>query len=330
MTHIPPETVWRRSEKQLLSLLDAGILVSKPKRVRFYAPSFTYYKTRDCCSEPNWFPTISVTGKGCTLNCKHCSGKVLETMHPAGTPEKLLELCTGLKQNGALGCLISGGCLPDGSVPLTQFIPALKRIKRELGLTVFVHTGIIDRATAQALAKAGVDAAMIDIIGSNVTIKAIYNLNLTVKNYANSLRALHETGLSFVPHIIVGLHNGRLRGELHALRMIARHNPSALVIIAFTPIRGTPMVEVKPPRPIDIARVTATARLMLPETPIALGCMRPKGKHRAWTDILALRAGVNAVAFPSEEAIKHAEKQGYEISFSSYCCAQICMDKNAK
>ena len=326
MAQLSPETVWNTNEKKLLSLLAAGTLVPKPKKIRFYAPSFIYYKTSHYCSSPTHFPTISVTGKSCALNCKHCGSKVLETMHPAKTPEKLLELGSKLKQNGALGCLVSGGCLPNGSVPLKQFIPVLEKIKHELGLTVIVHTGIIDTATAEALANAGVDATLIDIIGSNETIKEIYNLNVTVEDYENSLKAFHKARLNFVPHVIVGLHNGKLRGELHALKMIARYKPSALVVIAFMPIHGTAMAEVKPPQPTDIARVTVTARLMFPETPLALGCMRPKGKHRAETDILALKAGVNAIAFPSEEAIKYAENQGYKVSFSSYCCSQIYMD----
>jgi uncharacterized radical SAM superfamily protein len=330
MAQLSPETVWHTNEKELLSLLSAGTLVPKPKKIRFYAPSFMYYKTSHYCSSPTHFPTISVTGKGCALNCKHCGGKVLETMHPAKTPEKLFELGTKLKQHGALGCLVSGGCLPDGSVPLKQFTPVLEKIKRELGLTVIVHTGIIDTATAEALKNAGVDAALIDIIGSNETIKEIYNLNVTVEDYENSLKALHKARLNFVPHIIVGLHNGKLRGELHALKMIARYKPSALIIMVFMPIRGTAMAEVKPPQPTDIARVTVAARLMFPETPLALGCMRPKDKHRAEIDISALKAGVNAIAFPSEEAIKYAENQGYELSFSSYCCSQIYMDKSAE
>jgi uncharacterized radical SAM superfamily protein len=330
MAQLSPETVWNTNEKELLSLLAAGTLVPKPKKANFYAPSFMYYKTSHYCSSPTHFPTISVTGKDCALNCKHCGSKVLETMHPAKTPEKLFELGSKLKQNGALGCLVSGGCLPNGSVPLKQFSPVLEKIKRELGLTVIVHTGIIDTATAEALANAGVDAALIDIIGSNETIKEVYNLNVTVEDYENSLKAFHKARLNFVPHVIVGLHNGKLRGELHALKMIARYKPSALIIIAFMPIHGTTMAEVKPPQPTDIAKVTATARLMFPETPLALGCMRPKGKHRAETDILALKAGANAIAFPSEKAIKYAENQGYQLSFSSYCCSQIYMDKSAE
>ena len=327
MAQLSPETVWDATAQELLTLLDTGMLSPKPLKVSFYAPSFMHYQTSNYCSKTNQFPTISVTGKGCTLNCKHCGGKLLGTMHPAETPEALFALSLKLKQNGALGCLISGGCLPNGSVPLKQFIPVLSRIKRALGLTVIVHTGIVDAETAEALKDAGVDAALIDIIGSNETIKDISNLNVTVEDYSNSLKALHQARLSFVPHVIVGLHKGKLQGEFHALKLIARYEPSALVVIAFMPIRRTAMASVKPPQPIDIARVAATARLMLPEKPIALGCMRPKGKHRVETDILCLKAGVNAIAFPSEEAVAYAENHGCKLSFSSYCCSQVYVDK---
>jgi uncharacterized radical SAM superfamily protein len=324
------EQVWHLSEKELLDLLNTGALTPKPKAAHFYAPSFMHYKTSHYQSSPTQFPTVSVTGTACALNCKHCEGKVLATMHPATTPKKLFALAQKLKQHGALGCLISGGCTPDGSVPLKPFIPTIQKIKRELGLTVFVHTGIIDPDTATALKAAGTDAALIDVVGSDETTKKIGNPNVAVKDYAASLNALQKAGLNLVPHVIVGLDNGKLKGELHALKMIASAKLSAVVVIAFMPIRGTAMAKVKPPTPADIARVTAAARLMLPRTPLVLGCVRPKGRQRAETDILALKAGVDGIAFPSEEAVEYAEAQGYALSFSSYCCAQIYVDTASK
>ena len=326
MTKLSPEAIWQMNEAELLKILDEGLYISKSKKIHFYAPSFMYYKTSYYCSSPKDFPTISVTGKGCALKCKHCGGKVLETMYPATTPEELFEVCAKLKRDGALGCLISGGCMPDGSVPLGRFVDAIKKIKRELDLTLFVHTGIINFETAEELKKAGVDSALIDIIGSDETIKEIYNLNVTVEDYENSLKALHKAGMVLVPHVIVGLHHGKLKGELKALEMISKYKPSALVIIAFMPIHGTKMAMVEPPKPTEIAKVIAIARLMFPLTPLVLGCMRPKGRHRVKTDILAIKAGVNAIAFPAEEAVKFAEEHGYKTAFSSFCCSQIYMD----
>jgi uncharacterized radical SAM superfamily protein len=247
-------------------------------------------------------------------------------MVPARTPAKLFEIAQKLKRDGAVGCLVSGGCLPNGSVPLERFVSVLGRIKRELGLTLIVHTGIISSSTAEALKDSGIDAALIDVIGSDLTIRQVFNLNVTVDDYENSLNMLHKTGLNVVPHVIVGLQNGTLEGESQALKMIRRHDPSALVIIAFIPIRGTEMENVKPPSPIAIARVVAAARLMFPGTPLALGCMRPKGKHRVQTDVLALKAGADAIAFPSEAAIRYARDKGYDVAFSPYCCSQIYVD----
>jgi uncharacterized radical SAM superfamily protein len=58
--------------------------------------------------------------------------------------------------------------------------------------------------------------------------------------------------------------------------------------------------------------------------------MRPKGKVRGSADILALKAGVDGIAFPSEGAIEYALIQGSRVSYSSFCCAQMYLDAAKK
>lgn len=326
MTSLNAETVWQMPKKELISLIDSGAISNRTGKIRFYAPSFVHYKNKYFSSPHEAFPSISITGSSCALKCKHCNGRVLDTMVPSMTPEGLFDVCAKLKKDGAIGCLISGGCLPDGSVPIDKFIDAIAKIKQELGLIVVVHTGVIDLPTAKRLKSAGVDAALIDIIGSDETIREIYHLDVTVSDYEKSLQAFSESEIPFVPHVLVGLHYGKLKGELKALKMIAKYSPSAVITIAFMPIHGTPMEHVKPPEPEDIARILASARLLLPETPIVLGCMRPKGEPRKIIDLLAVRAGVDAIAFPVEEAIQLAESLNLDLSFSSLCCSQIFED----
>lgn len=316
-------------EKKLDETLEKARVVSQnhfDKKIRFYAPSFIHYKTDYYRSSPTVFPSISITGSSCALKCKHCGGIVLNTMYPACSPQKLVELCRTLKNKGAVGCLISGGCLPDGSMPLERFVDAIAEIKQKLELTLVVHTGIVNKNVARQLKEAEIDAALIDIIGSDETIKEIYNLNVSVADYGKSLQALSDADISIVPHVLVGLHYGKLKGELHALKMIADYNPSAVIIIAFMPVHGTAMEKVLPPSPSVIGKVLVVARLMMPSTPLVLGCMRPKGVHRAKTDVMAVKAGVNAIAFPAEEAVKLAKSLGYDVSFSSFCCSQIFED----
>ena len=56
------------------------------------------------------------------------------------------------------------------------------------------------------------------------------------------LRALSLAGIDFVPHVIVGLYNGELKGEFEALNMIKPYKPSALVVISSL-IPGTGMAK---------------------------------------------------------------------------------------
>ncbi len=321
-----PELIWDLEDDKLAQLIEDATIAPKKRHLHFYAPSFIPYKTSSFQSRPSEFPTISVTGKECSLRCKHCNGNVLGTMLPVTSPTDLFRLCQRLKNQGAIGCLISGGCVPDGSVPLSKFVPSIAKIKQKLGLTVLVHTGIMKPAAAKALKEAGVDAALVDIIGSDETIREITNLRTTTRAYEETLSAFQDSGIKYVPHVIVGMHYGKLKGELTALRIVSHFRPESLVIIAFMPIRGTQMELVDPPRPMDVARVIAIARTMFPSTALALGCMRPGGDHRAETDVLCIKAGVDAIAFPSSEAIRFAEKNGYETTYSRVCCSQIYAD----
>lgn len=326
MKTLTPEYIWRLNEEDFSDVLDNDLNSRKRRRIHFYAPSFMYYETKYHHTSTTDFPTISITGSHCGVKCKHCNGVVLDTMHPISTPSELFELCGRLRDEGALGCLISGGCTPDGSVPLRKYVGVISQITSELDLTVFVHSGIIDHHMAKALKNAGVDAVLLDIIGSDETIEEIYGLSATIKDYRNSLDALHKASVIFVPHVIAGLHYGKLRGELHALKMISDFTPAALVIIAFMPIRGTQMEQVTPPKPLDIAKVIAVARTMMPRTPIVLGCMRPKGNLRSDTEILAIRAGVDGIAFPTKKTVEFTQNHNYETTFSSFCCSQIYVD----
>ena len=310
---------------QLLDLLDSRILLSNPKVINFYKPNVVSEKRFSFKLRKNLFQTFSITGDNCRLNCNHCQGKILKTMKPTSTPNKLLEAAIQLKEEGGIGCLISGGSELDGSIRFEPFIPIIKEIKKKLGLTIFVHTGIINLKTAKELKKAKVDLALIDIIGSKRIISKL-NIKAELEDYIKSLKALQEAKLQFVPHIIVGLDGKTIENEFKALKIISTTRPNAIVIIGFIPIHGTKMGKNQPGSPQNIARILVASKLLFPNTPIALGCMRQRGKKRRITEIYALKSGVSAIAFPTKETIDHAIKNGYKINYHHYCCAQIYKD----
>ena len=291
------------------------------KKMTFYAPGIKRYETEEFAQKtPSHFLPFSVTGNECALGCDHCKGELLRFMRPALTPEKLIGRCQeGLKE-GLKGVLISGGCNKLGQVPLERFFDAMGYLKRGLGLKVFVHSGLVDEPQARGLHKAQVDAVLLDVIGSNQTIREVYHLEATINDYEASLYNLSRLDVPTMPHIVLGLQYGRLEGEEKALEMVSRHRLKALVPVILTPLLGTPMEGVKPPSLMDVQNFFTEAKSRLPQTPIILGCARPMGQYKQEVDRLAVEAGLDGIAFPSEGIVSYAMSKGKEVSFVESCC----------
>ena len=217
--------------------------------IHFYAPSLKHYETSGFknSSRPFFVP-VSVTGSSCSLQCDHCRSRILRTMHDASSPGELLEFGRRLKQQGGEGLLISGGSLKDGSVPLLDYLDPIRELK-QMGLSIAVHTGLVSKELAQGLADAGVDIAMIDIIGSDETIRDVYHLQAPAAAFEESLRLLTDSGVSTAPHVVIGLDFGQIKGEIAALEMISRYPVASVVLVVLTPEAGTPMGKTAPPSP---------------------------------------------------------------------------------
>src|ERR1035438_7390949 len=218
-----------------------------PDEMHFHAPGIKRYETDEFQQrQPQAFVPLSVTGSHCALDCDHCGKQILRHMRSVADGD-LFALCERLAANGTQGLLISGGCDSAGRVPLAPWLPAMRRVREELGLRLIVHSGLVDEPLAAGLAEAGVESAMIDIIGADHTIRQVYHLGRGVEHYEESLRLLAAYGVPALPHIIVGPHYGRLPGERNALAMVKRHSPAGLIVVVLTPLAQTRMADVVPP-----------------------------------------------------------------------------------
>lgn len=293
-----------------------------PDEITFHAPGLRRYKTAEYDGhDVAEFVSISVTGTACALHCEHCQMQVLKGMTDLrrfdGT---LFDLCGELAKRGAKGVLISGGSDQHGRVPLLPHIPDLIRVRRELGLKIRVHPGLPDEETCAGLGEVGIDGAMVDIIGHRDTIRDVYHLNATPADYETALGRLERHGVPAVPHIILGLHYGRMLGEWAALEMIARYPPKLLVLVILMPLTGTAMAGTEPPSLEEIGGFFEKARKTLPETPVMLGCARPMGLMKREIDRLAIDAGLNGIAYPAEGVGEYARQKGLQPSFINACC----------
>ncbi len=291
--------------------------------VFFYAPSIKRYETSayQNSTRPFFIP-VSVTGGSCRLKCDHCRGGILKSMHAAASPAQLLEIGERLARRGGGGLLVSGGSRADGSVPLSGCLDAIRELK-EMGLKVAVHTGLVDERLADGLAAAGVDSAMIDIIGANETIKRVYHLNASTADFERSLALLCQSNVKTSPHVVLGLDFGNISGEMQALELISNYDIWSLALVVITPQPGTPMRAVVPPRPAELGGLFREARALFPRTPVLLGCARPAGDHKTETDALALKSGLNGIAYPAEGIVELAAALGLSPRFSEHCCSLI-------
>lgn len=293
-----------------------------PDEMEFYAPGLKRWETSEWKpTNPRRFLPVSVTGSACSLQCDHCQAKVLEGMISVKAGSNLYELAKDLKARGSEGLLVSGGSGRSGAVPHLPHLAHVPRIRDELGMKVIVHSGVITPELAAGLAEAEVDGVMVDIIGSEETIRDVYHLDLGVSDFDRSLGMLAEAGLRIIPHIVLGLHYGRFLGEHRALEIVAAHPVSTLILVVLVPLIDTPMADMAPPPVDEVTDFFATARAAMPTTRVNLGCARPLGAMKSELDQAAIDHGLNGIAYPADGAIDYAARRGLEPKLYEYCCS---------
>jgi len=326
---------WLESLKGIEELEDADFdtaLVAEMERlspenvqrmVRFSTPTFKEYESSELQScGKNSFPAFSITAGGCALMCDHCEAKILEPMIPAIKPEILDRKVRDLIETESLqGFLLSGGSNKRNEIRYSRFYPVIEQLKRDFPqLRVAIHTALTDEAGAKEMESAGVDVAMLDIIGAQETIREVYHLDRPVDDFEATVAALCTTSMQISPHIVIGLHYGRILGEENALDILSRHDTKALVLVVIMPFYAKPGTFVTPDT-TDVGRIFLQARRRLPDRQVLLGCARPPGMHKRITDAYAVMAGLDGIAFPADGAVAVADMAGRPFHQAHACCS---------
>ena len=293
------------------------------REIRFSTPTFKAYSSCELegCGK-NSFPAFSVTAAGCALMCDHCQAKILEPMLPATSPEMLERKVRELVATQDLqGFLLSGGSNKRNEIRYERYYPVIERLKRDYpALKVAIHSALLDAPRARSMADAGVDTAMMDVIGAQETIRGVYHLERPVADFEATLEALCSTSMDVVPHIVIGLHYGRILGEPAALDVVSRHRVHSLVLVVIMPFYAKPGIFATPTT-TDVGRIFLEARKRIPDQQVLLGCARPPGMHRRVTDAYAVMAGLDGIAFPADGAVAVAEAIGRPAAQQHACCS---------
>lgn len=247
---------------------------------------------------------LSIKTGGCPEDCAYCPQSA---HHATGLErQKLLEVAPVLA--AARAALANGSsrfCMGaawrevhDGP----EFDRVLEMVSgvAELGLEVCCTLGMLSDSQAARLAEAGLTAYNHNLDSG----PSFYDRIITTRSYADRLATLsrvRRAGITLCCGGILGMGES-IDDRLDLLRVLAEMDPhpesvpiNALVPVAGTPLAGRPAVD-----GIEMARLIATARILLPESLVRLSAGRASMSDE--TQALCLLAGANSI-FTGEELL---------------------------
>lgn len=240
---------------------------------------------------------LSIKTGGCPENCSYCpqsahyeTGLSRKKLMPLG---EVKAAALAAKSSGSTRFCMGAAWREVKDGPEFDEVLAMVREVRALGLEVCCTLGMLNESQARQLKDAGLYAYNHNIDSS----RDFYSKIISTRTYDDRLRTIQnvrEAGISVCTGGIIGM------GETEADRIdfllqLASFDPhpESVTINALIPIAGTPLEEQKSASALDLARVIATARCLMPKAMIRLSAGR-KGMSEEG-QFLCLLAGANSI-----------------------------------
>ena len=231
--------------------------------------------------DPNKIQTsmlLSIKTGGCPENCSYCPQSA---HYQTGLQkEKLMSLeevvssAKKAKEKGATRFCMGAAWREIKDGPLFDRVLEMVSAVNELDMEVCCTLGMLTKSQAQKLKAAGLYAYNHNIDCS----ENFYSRIITTRKYKDRIQTIHnvrEAGITVCTGGILGM------GESHEdridfLHQLARFEPppESVTINKLIPIPGTPLEKQKPIPTMEIVRVIATARLIMPQSMIRLSAGR--------------------------------------------------------
>ena len=244
----------------------------------------------------------SVKTGGCEENCSYCSQSIYSSSqikrHPQLEVEDVLKRAKTAKEEGAERFCMGWAWreIRDGK-PFNSMLEMVKGVKN-LGMEACITAGMLTNEQALKLADAGLTA-----YNHNLDTSPEYYENIvTTRTYQDRLETIkrvRDAGINVCCGGIIGLGetNGDRASLLEVLSNMNPH-PESVPINSLVAIEGTGLEGNKEVDPIDIIRMIATARILMPKSKIRLSAGREKLTREA--QILCFQCGANSIFYGDE------------------------------
>ncbi|KKZ12506.1 MAG: biotin synthase [Candidatus Synechococcus spongiarum SP3] len=243
---------------------------------------------------------LSVKTGGCTEDCAYCSQSA---HHPSALPtpartlslEQVLEKAAAAKAAGAHRFCMGWAWREIRNGPPFEAMVAMVEGVRALGMEACVTAGMLTDEQARRLAAAGLTAYNHNLD----TGPAHYNQVITTRTYEDRLATLQrvrQAGITLCAGGILGLgETVQDRAELLVILASMNPHPESVPINALVPIDGTPLGEQPPVDPLELVRMVATARILMPRSRVRLSAGRTSLSREA--QLLCLLAGADSIFY---------------------------------
>jgi biotin synthase len=250
-------------------------------------------------SEVQLCTLLSVKTGGCPEDCAYCP----QSSHYATDvgPEKMLSLEEVLaaarraKEQGSTRFCMGAAWreVKDGST--FDRVLAMVRGVKGLGLEACVTLGMLTESQALRLKEAGLDAYNHNLDTSREHYRSI----ITTRTYDDRLRTLanvRAAGVGVCCGGIIGMGES-IEHRCEMLRTLANLDPQpeSVPINALVRARGTPLEHAGPIDPLELVRMVACARVLLPMSRVRLSAGRMDLPREA--QMLAMYAGANSIFY---------------------------------
>ncbi len=242
---------------------------------------------------------LSVKTGGCEEDCAYCPQSMHNSSDVSGQPElevePVLARARAAKAAGAHRFCMGWAWrdIRDGA-PFEAML-AMVRGVRELGLEACVTAGMLTDAQAERLAAAGLTAYNHNLD----TSPEHYERIITTRTYQERLETLarvRQAGITLCCGGIIGLGESTSdrAGLLQVLASLDPH-PESVPINALVAVEGTPLEQQPPIDPLELVRMVATARILMPFSRVRLSAGREQLSREA--QILCLQAGADSIFY---------------------------------
>ncbi len=242
---------------------------------------------------------LSVKTGGCPEDCAYCP----QSSHYETTvgAEKMLnvdEVIASAKRAKELGstrfCMGAAWREVKDGPAFDRVVDMVREVKG-MGMEACVTLGMLTEEQARKLKAAGLDAYNHNLDTSPDNYRSIIKTR-TFQDRLRTLDNVRKAGITVCSGGIIGMGES-IDDRCEMLRTLANltPQPESVPINALVRVPGTPLADMPPIDPLDLVRMVAIARVLMPKTRVRLSAGRSELSREA--QLMCMYAGANSIFY---------------------------------